>query len=345
MFTGAGRALAAALLVTSIAAVVAPTASAAPGCVWTRSALPTPAGRTAADITGGNDAGVLVGNTYQPNFINSGHGPLYGAVWSGGKLVASAATAGTQFLGINNAGTIVGYTIDAAGHSHAATFDATTGAATALPVDPSWSNTDADAINTAGDIAGTAEFGGSPHVVVWHAGSYQVLPQSASRLDLVHGIDDQGRVLADIALPVTQNELTGVVWDANGTRHVLAGATGTTWNSTYALRGGVVAGSAGDAQATLWKADGSLAGKIAGGTAATAIGATGTVGGQAYDTATQKYSTVLWRAGAVVATLPITSVTAGVVAIGPDDHTAAGNEYVRTWGGGHADTAVTWTCI
>jgi hypothetical protein len=41
-----------------------------------------------------------------------------------------------------------------------------------LPVDPKWTNTTADAINTAGDVAGTAD----DQVVVWHAGKHNVLP-------------------------------------------------------------------------------------------------------------------------------------------------------------------------
>ncbi|GAA3433198.1 hypothetical protein GCM10018954_028010 [Kutzneria kofuensis] len=336
--------LAATLLVTSFTVAAAPSASAAV-CVWTRTALPTTGDRTAGDVTGGNDGGVLVGNTYKPNPIFAGSGPKYGAVWSGGKLVASAADPGTQFSGINNAGTVVGFTIDADGHSHAATFSSTTGAATPLPVDSSWINTTADAINTAGDIAGTADFGGSSHVVVWHAGGHKVLSQSSSRLDLVHGIDDQGRVLADIALPAADNELSGVVWDASGARHVLAGVDSQTWHTTFAIRGGLVAGSYDEAQAALWKVDGTLSSKIAGGTKAEAIGATGTVGGQAYDTAAQKYSTVLWKAGTVIATLPTNSITAGVVVVGPDDHTAAGSEYGRTWGGGPSDLPVTWHCM
>ena len=344
MLTGAGRALAATLLVTSFAAALAPTAGAAPVCTWNRAALPTSGDRTAGDVTGGNDNGVYVGYTYKPSVIFAGSGPKYGAVWSGGRLVSSAAAAGTVYSGINNTGTIVGYTTDANLRDHAATFSAT-GAVTPLPTDPSWSNSEADAINSAGDIAGEAQIGDSSYVVVWHAGSYKVLPQSASRLDLVHAIDDQGHVLADIALPVTQNELSGVVWDANGTRHVLAGASPSVWNTTYALRGGIVAGSSNSQTATLWTVDGKLSTKIAGGTAATAIGATGTVGGQAYDSAAQKYSTVLWKAGAVVATLPTVSPTAGVVAIGPDDHTAAGSEFGRTWGGGPDDLPVTWHCM
>jgi hypothetical protein len=340
MFTGAGRLLAAALLVTSVTAVVAPTASAAV-CVWTRTALPTTGDRTAGDVTGGNDRGVLVGNTYKPNPIFAGSGPKYGAVWSAsGQLVASAADPGTQFSGINSAGTVVGFTLDANGHSHAATFSSSTGAPTLLPVDPKWTNTTADAINTAGDIAGTAD----SQVVVWHAGSYKVLPQSSSRLDLVHGIDDQGRVLADIALPAAQNELSGVVWDASGVRHVLAGVDSQTWHTTYAIRNGLVAGSWDGQQAALWTVDGKLSTKIAGGTRAQAIGATGTVGGQTYDTVAQKYSTVLWKSGTVTATLPTNSITAGVTVIGPDDHTAAGSEYGRTWGGGPSDLPVTWRC-
>jgi hypothetical protein len=343
MFTGVSRALAAALLVATFGAVAAPAASAAPVCVWTRAALPTSGDRTAGDVTGGNDNGVYVGYTYKPSVIFAGSGPKYGAVWSGGQLVSSATAAGTVYSGINNAGTIVGYTTDADGHSHASTFNSAS-AATALPVDPSWSNSEADAINSAGDIAGEAQIGASSYVVVWHGGNYKVLPQSASRLDLVHAIDDQGHVLADIALPVTKDELSGVVWDADGARRVLAGASPSVWNTTYTLRAGVVAGASGQ-QAALWTADGKLSTKIAGGTAATAIGASGTVGGQAYDSAAQKYSAVLWKAGAVVATLPTVSLTAGVVVVGKDDHSAAGSEFGRTWGGGPDDLPVTWHCL
>jgi hypothetical protein len=344
MLTGASRVLAAALLVTSFAAVAAPTAGAAPVCVWTRTALPTPSDRTAGDVTGGNDKGVYVGYTYQPSVIFAGSGPKFGAVWSGGQLVSSAAAAGTVYNAVNDAGTIAGYTTDANGVVHATTFT-TAGAATALPEDPSWNYSEAIAINSAGDVAGEVGFGGSSHVVVWHAGAYKVLPQSASRMDLVHAIDDQGHVLADMALPVTKDEVTGVVWDADGTRHVLAGASPTVWHTTYTIRAGVVAGSYGGTQAALWTADGKLSAKIAGGTAATAIGATGTVGGQAYDSVAQKYSAVLWKSGQVVATLPTTRPTAGVAAVGPDDHTAAGSEFGRTWGGGPDDLPVAWRCM
>jgi hypothetical protein len=44
-----------------------------------------------------------------------------------------------------------------------------------------------------------------------------------------------------------------------------------------------------------------------------------------------------------VATLPTVSTTGGVTVIGPDDHTAAGSEYGRTWGG-PSDLPVTWRC-
>jgi hypothetical protein len=339
MFTGAGRLLAATLLVTSVTTLGAPTASAA-ACVWTRTALPTTADRNAGDVTGGNDHGVLVGNTYKVNPLLGGAGPRYGAVWSAdGRLTLNAADPGTVFSAINNTGTIAGYTTDANYHSHAATFSSVTGAVTLLPVDPKWTNTSADAINSNGDIAGTAD----SQVVVWHAGSYKVLPQSSSRLDLVHGIDDQGRVLADIALPAAQNELSGVVWDASGTRHVLAGVDSQTWHTTYAIRNGLVAGSWDEQQAALWTVDGKLSTKIANSTRAQAIGATGAIGGQAFDG--QTYSTVLWKSGTVIATLPTTSITAGVTVIGPDDHTAAGSEYGRTWGGGPSDLPVSWRCM
>ena len=339
MFTGAGRLLAAALLVTSATIVTAPAASAAV-CVWTRTALPTTGDRNAGDVTGGNDHGLLVGNTYKVSPFLGGDGPKYGAVWStAGQLLVEAADPGSVFSGINNVGAIAGYTTDANLHIHAATFSSTTGVATPLPVDPKWINTSADAINSAGDIAGTAD----DQVVVWHAGGYKVLPQSKSRLDLVHGIDDQGRVLADMALPATQNEVTGVVWDASGTRHVLAPADSQTWHTTYAIRGGLVAGAYDGAQAALWTVDGKLSTKIAGGTAAEAIGATGTVGGRAFDG--QTYSTVLWKAGAVVATLPANSTNTAVAFVGPDDHTAAGAELGRNWSGnGALDHPITWTC-
>ncbi|QNE77529.1 hypothetical protein F0344_25630 [Streptomyces finlayi] len=322
--------LAAATLTAALGLVPVGTSQAA-ACQWQKTVweLPPTTNLGTLYASDGGRYGVGVTGTRSSTWPY-GYKEKQGTLWDNGKVVLWLPS--ITPVDVNAAGLIAGNDL----------FDGTfkgvtvtrTGASAVLPFDPSWDHSTADAINDAGDIAGTAAVGSKRILVVWPAsapGTYRELAVPDTGSLTATDIDEQGRI-------VGYTDTEGFVTDTSGQWHTLAAQGPNGMGTPWAIRDGRAAGSMDNDTsyaAAEWNDQGSLVRTIKNGAiSAKAIGGAGTVGGLGFVNSTPR--AVLWRNGVVADPLSGVSDYFTLTAISTDEKTLIGSD---------ASTPAQYNCV
>ena len=191
-----------------------------------------PSAVNATNVNGINNAGQIVGNYYDENFMSHGFIESGGIFTTIDNPLAVQGTDpllsyGTVLNGINDAGQAAGYYYDANGVGHGFIYDA--GNFTPLD-DPSATNgTYAFGINISGDVVGYyLDDNGVGHGFLYSGGGYTTLddPLAAGGSTFAFGINSSGQVV-------------GYYLDDNGVSHgfLYSGGTYTTLDDPSAVGG------------------------------------------------------------------------------------------------------------
>jgi len=204
-------------------------------------ALPVPAGTTESSVNGGDPTGrYLVGVGFRV-------GGADGLLWVDGHLTPVDQSPlspyiQVQFNAVNDHATIVGNRmIDYSLQTEAFIYRG--GRFTILPAPNPGDTTEAVAINSAGDVVGTAFGPTGPQPVEWPAGrpgTVRVLPTPGDAGGFAAGIDQDGTVVGYLA-PWPPG--TPYVWPAHRAAHPLPVPTGSMGGNAVAIRLGLVAGN------------------------------------------------------------------------------------------------------
>jgi probable HAF family extracellular repeat protein len=170
-----------------------------------------------------NDAGQVVGESD----LTDQYGPTHAFLWENGTMtdLGTLGGGGSFANGINNAGDVVGGALVANGRTHAFLYH--DGVMADLGAAPGNTYTTAYAINSAGQIAGTAEFDDNPppynydHALLWQDGTMTDLGTLGGTNSEAKAINDAGDVVgyADLGSPTYATDAFlyhhGVMTDLN----------------------------------------------------------------------------------------------------------------------------------
>lgn len=229
-------------LLVPFAPTAATTAHAMPAMATCRSALlPVPAGTTESSVNGGDPTGrYLVGVGFHV-------GGAEGLLWVDGQPTPVDQSPlspynQVQFNAVDNHGTIVGDRTTDNGFQTDA-FIYRDGRFTILPAPNPGDSAEALAINSAGDVVGTAFGATGPQPVEWpagRAGTVRVLPTPGDVGGFAAGVDQDGTVVGYLA-PWPPG--TPYVWPAHRAAYPLPVPTGSMGGNAVAIRLGLVAGN------------------------------------------------------------------------------------------------------
>jgi uncharacterized membrane protein len=215
------------------------TAHAAPASATCQSiALPTPEGTTYSTVYGGDPTGRYL--------VGSGGGQ--GLLWVDGRLVpidqsSLAPDILVQFNAVNRHGVFVGERMTDPNSFHTDAFVYHDGHFTMLPAPGAGDETHAVAINSRGDIVGSAFGATGWQAVEWPAdrpGTVKVLTTPSGATGLANGIDEDGTVVGYLN-PWPPG--TPYVWPAHGPAHPLPVPAGSVGGNAVAIQNGFVAGN------------------------------------------------------------------------------------------------------
>jgi hypothetical protein len=204
--------------------------------------LPVPTGTLYSKVYGGDPTGrYLVGEgTY--------YGGSEGLLWVGGQLTPVNQSSlspyiQVQFNAVNSHGVIVGERLTSDSSFHTDAFIYRHGRFTLLPAPILGEATNAMAINSRGDVVGTADGATGFVPVEWpadHPGTVRLLSTPSGAGGFANGIDEDGTVVGYLT-PYPDG--TPYVWPTHGRgAHALPVPVGSTGGNAEAISNGWVAG-------------------------------------------------------------------------------------------------------